>query len=445
MVDSAAAPDWLAACRRIAAEVRAMLAALPGTAQRAVVVGRGEGGDSTLVIDQAAEDLVFAELERLHEDGARFLAVSEERGEVDFGGGPVCVVIDPIDGSMNAKRGLSPHAVSIAVADGPTMADVSVRVRLRAATGEEWTATRGGGARPPGSPDAGGGLRVALALRTSSGAARRGLLELVAIEAAHPHLVAAAGPALTRVAHRTRTSARSRGRCASSRADGSTAWRRCGARRSVDVAAAQLIVRESGAWSRSRRFEDPLAAPLDLASRSPVSPRGRPPRLPSWHAAIISGVIDWTLVRRIAESIAGDGGSAARRAADLAAIASDAEARVRAYTRLVPMTPLPVPEMVSRHQWIEANVRSMRPVLDRVGARVGRRHGAARPPGAGADAGLLSAQVGGLTGFLAQRVLGQYDMPLLDSTGAPRLLMVGPNLGGAAERIEADAGSCCTG
>ena len=31
---------------------------------------------------------------------------------------------------------------------------------------------------------------------------------------------------------------------------------------------------------------------------------------------------------------------------------------------------------------------------------------------------LLSAQVGGLTGFLAQRVLGQYDMPLLDSTGA---------------------------
>ena len=42
-----------------------------------------------------------------------------------------------------------------------------------------------------------------------------------------------------------------------------------------------------------------------------------------------------------------------------------------AYTRLVPMTPLPRAEMVSRQQWIEANLRSMRPVLDRVGARVG--------------------------------------------------------------------------
>jgi coenzyme F420 biosynthesis associated uncharacterized protein len=51
---------------------------------------------------------------------------------------------------------------------------------------------------------------------------------------------------------------------------------------------------------------------------------------------------------------------------------------------------------------------------------------------------LFSAQVGGLTGFLAQRVLGQYDMPLLDSTGAPRLLLVGPNLGSAAQRLDVD-------
>ena len=57
-----------------------------------------------------------------------------------------------------------------------------------------------------------------------------------------------------------------------------------------------------------------------------------------------------------------------------------------AYTQLVPLTPLPAAEMVSRAQWIEANVRSMRPVLDRVGARVGRRHGPARPARAGADA-----------------------------------------------------------
>ena len=62
----------------------------------------GEGGDRTLVIDQQAEDGVFAELERLHHDGARFTALSEERGIVDFGGDGVTVVIDPLDGSLNA-------------------------------------------------------------------------------------------------------------------------------------------------------------------------------------------------------------------------------------------------------------------------------------------------------------------------------------------------------
>jgi len=275
MVDPAPSPDWLAACRRIAAEVRAMLDALPGTAQRAVVVGPGAGGDRTLVIDQAAEDIVFAELGRLHEAGARFVAVSEERGEVDFGGGPVCVVIDPIDGSMNAKRGLSPHAVSIAVSDGPTMADVVFGFVCELASGEEWTATRGGGVRltHSGAGDrggqAGGGVAVAIGAQAER-RSRSGLLELVAVEAAHPHLVAAAGPALTAVAHRTRTSgsiAWSLCQLAGGRLDGMvTLW----SARSVDVAAAQLIARESGALVAFTAFEDPLAAPLDLASRSPV-------------------------------------------------------------------------------------------------------------------------------------------------------------------------------
>ena len=149
-------------------------------------------------------------------------------------------------------------------------------------------------------------------------------------------------------------------------------------------------------------------------------------------------MIDWVLVRRIAEAIAGEGGDASAPAGDLAAIAVDAEARVRAYTQLVPITPLPAPEMVNRKQWIDANVRSMRPVLDRVGGRVGGGMGLLGRPARVLAQGLLSAQVGGLTGFLAQRVLGQYDMPLLDSDGAARLLMVGPNLSSAAERLEAD-------
>jgi len=149
-------------------------------------------------------------------------------------------------------------------------------------------------------------------------------------------------------------------------------------------------------------------------------------------------MIDWNMVRRIAEAIAGEGGGATAPPGDLGAIAKDSEQRVIAYTRLVPMSQLPVTELVSRQQWIEANVRSMRPVLDRVGSRVGGGMGMLGKPARAVTRALLSAQVGGLTGFLAQRVLGQYDMPLLDTAGAPRLLMVGPNLGAAAARMEVD-------
>src|ERR1700680_3996038 len=138
MEASAGEPDWLAAGGRIVAGLGTMLAAHPSTSERAVVVGRGEGGDRTLVIDQAAEELIFAELARVHGAGTNFTAISEERGEVSFGGGPLRVVIDPIDGSLNAKRGLRPYAVSIAVADGLTMADVEFAFVCDLGSGEVW-------------------------------------------------------------------------------------------------------------------------------------------------------------------------------------------------------------------------------------------------------------------------------------------------------------------
>src|SRR3954447_2183150 len=99
--------DWLGACRRAVAAISTMLHDRPTIAERVIETGtRGEGGDRTLEIDKAAEDIVFGELDALHGAGARFCAVSEERGVVDFGSQDVRVVIDPIDGSLNAKRGL---------------------------------------------------------------------------------------------------------------------------------------------------------------------------------------------------------------------------------------------------------------------------------------------------------------------------------------------------
>ena len=99
------------------------------------------------MIDRQAEDAVFAELERLHEAGASFTAVSEERGEVVFGdgGSEWTVVIDPIDGSLNARRTIPSFALSIAVASGRSMADVELAFVHDFGPGESYTAVRGQG------------------------------------------------------------------------------------------------------------------------------------------------------------------------------------------------------------------------------------------------------------------------------------------------------------
>ena len=256
-------PDWLAACRRAAAGVGAMLDAAPSTAERVEETGGlGGGGDLTLVIDARAEAVVFAELDRLHrEENARFTAVSEERGVVDFGGDGAVVVIDPIDGSLNAKRGLPHHALSIAVADGPTMADVVFGFVQDFGSREEWRATRGGGAFLDGR-------RLPTNVRERR--MRNGKLEVIGIESADPRWVREAADELADSAHRVRALgalAITLCQVAGARLDAMASIRNC---RAVDVAAAQLIVREAGGVVAFTAFDDPLGAPLDLEPHSPV-------------------------------------------------------------------------------------------------------------------------------------------------------------------------------
>ena len=171
-------------------------------------------------------------------------------------------MVDPIDGSVNAKRGLPHHSISIAVADGGTMADVFFGYVHDFGPGEEWVARRGQGAWLDGRrlPDG----------RRASAAAPDGKLELLGIESADPRWVRDAADALAERAYRLRalgTIASTLCQVAAARLDGMVTLRGC---RSVDAAAGQLIVREAGGLVAFPRCATPLGAPLDLIPHSPL-------------------------------------------------------------------------------------------------------------------------------------------------------------------------------
>jgi myo-inositol-1(or 4)-monophosphatase len=226
--------DWADVCRRAVAAQRAIFAEASTRGERTEYEGVGEGGDHALAIDRRSEDAVFAELERVAADGHSFVAISEERGEVAFGeGGDVRVVIDPIDGSLNARRTIPSFALSLAVADGPAMADVAFGYVYDFGTGEEFTARRGEGAARDGAP---------LVVRSSEP-----LLEVVGIEAAKPELAVPVITAMQGHVYRLRgvgAIAINLAWVACGRLDGMVTLRPC---RSVDAAAGQLIAREAGA------------------------------------------------------------------------------------------------------------------------------------------------------------------------------------------------------
>jgi len=252
--------DWLAACRAAAEDVRAVLGELPGRAEREPVVGDGVGGDETTAVDAAAERVVVARLEAA---GAAFTLVSEELGEKQVcGGGPPWVIVDPIDGSLNAKRGLPHFALSIAVADGPTFADVRFGFVHDFGWDEEWTATVGEGARLNGDP---------------LGPQRpKDEIEVLSFEATLTSSVAEQAASMVGLAYRIRilgSLALSLCQLAAGRLDGVVSLKPI---RSVDVAAAQLLVREQGLAVELVDEPPLLDAPLDLVSRSRIAAAGTP-------------------------------------------------------------------------------------------------------------------------------------------------------------------------
>src|SRR5439155_19877364 len=131
-----AVTDWLAVCRAAVEDVRRVLEELPTRTEREPVVGQGLGGDETTAVDKAAEDAILARLRELD-----VTIVSEEVGRL--GSGDTVVVADPLDGSLNARRGIPFFSVSLAVADGDRMGDVHFGYVYDFGTAEEWVGRRG--------------------------------------------------------------------------------------------------------------------------------------------------------------------------------------------------------------------------------------------------------------------------------------------------------------
>ena len=231
-----------------------MLAELPRRSDREPIVGSGMGGDETTAIDAAAERVILARFEGLDD----LTIVSEEVGVLGDGG--THVVIDPIDGSLNAKRGIGFFALSIAVASGPTMADVDFGFVHDFGTEEEWTATRGEGAT--------------LDARPLEGVLPKERIEILAFEATRTASVAEKAATVVDLAYRLRimgSLALSLCHLAAGRIDAVCSLKPA---RAVDIAAAQLLVLERGLAIDLPDARPFAAAPLDVEGRSRVVAAG---------------------------------------------------------------------------------------------------------------------------------------------------------------------------
>ena len=152
----------------------------------------------------------------------------------------------------------------------------------------------------------------------------------------------------------------------------------------------------------------------------------------------MGSVIDWKLATTVAEGIAGL--KAAPDSAQFEHVAGPSEESARLvaeYTGLRAET-LPHPEPVDRPLWIQSNLKSLKTVLDPVAGKLGGGTGPLSGVIGAVGGTVLAVEVGAISGILGQRVLGQYEFPILEPEAPARLLFVSPNLAQAAVNLEAE-------
>jgi len=154
-------------------------------------------------------------------------------------------------------------------------------------------------------------------------------------------------------------------------------------------------------------------------------------------------MVDWSLARRIAHLAAGSG-EAPPLEVDLSALAREMEPHVAERTGLVLARPAPEVELLGRTEWAYMNLTVLAGLLDPVASRLEDRlafAGPLAPPLRAAARATLAAEAGLVMGYVSQRVLGQYELSLLQPEAEPRLVLVTPNLARAVRDLRVDRDS----
>ena len=148
--------------------------------------------------------------------------------------------------------------------------------------------------------------------------------------------------------------------------------------------------------------------------------------------------VDWALAERVARRVAGRETLAASYLGeslqpDFIAVTAEAEVLVADHTGLRAPGPATA-QVLDRGGWVSANVTSMQrmlaPLINRIGERL------SHSPVASIGRRVAGTEMGVLLGFMAQRVLGQYDLLVPsengsnagDSPDGDAVYYVGPNI-----------------
>ena len=251
---------------KIADEVQAAVAGVWGTIASREVQGQGAGGDGTVYIDALAEGIVLRLLDEEHERGRNFTLISEEVGERAYGLGGDVVVVDPIDGSHNAKMGIPYFSIALAAARGRDFGSVYEAAVRHLVTGEHYAARRSAGATRNGEAlHSGGGLAF-------------GRLNVVQIEATRWQKHAWRYPQLLQEAEKIRvlgSAALNICLCAT----GALSLSVAPTLRSVDCVGAILVLEEAGGVATDLEGGPIGGASLELSTRQPVLAAASPEAL----------------------------------------------------------------------------------------------------------------------------------------------------------------------